>query len=132
MKLLTSAIFGFAVFIGASPVSAQNASRSCQTGQAIVADDFDAPVSMTIRSGAFCNRQITTTRFRLDDLQFLTLPRNGKLAKNGKFGYRYTANKGYVGPDNFHIRYVGQKVSRNGSPGVNVYQGIKWAVNVIP
>jgi hypothetical protein len=87
---------------------------------------------MTVRSGQTCRRNFTSTGFKLDTIQFLQTPSHGVLRKVGRFGYSYTANRGYIGADSFHVRYVGSKVDRAGNKSFDTFQGLKWSVNVVP
>jgi hypothetical protein len=114
----------------ASPADAQS-KRGCQTGQLNTAANYDAPGSMTVQSGGYCNRNLRTSRFDFKEIQFVEMPRHGTLTKNGRFGYRYKAKAGYTGPDSFAIRYIGDQVDRTGQSRVPIYQGIRWSVNVI-
>jgi hypothetical protein len=114
-----------------TPALAQE-TRACQTGQMTMANDYDAPATMTVRSGRACNRNLTSTKFKLNELQFVQMPTHGKLVKRGRFGYQYIANKGYTGADTFAVRYVGEKLGRDGSTRFATFQGLKWTVNVVP
>jgi hypothetical protein len=118
------------ILLAAQSASAQQP-QNCQTGQAIIENGFDAPTTMTVRSGKTCRRDFRTVGFQLDDIQFVQMPRHGTLNKVGQFSYAYTAKQGYKGPDSFHIRYVGSLIDRAGNRGASTFQGIKWAVNVI-
>jgi hypothetical protein len=120
-----------AILVSVQVANAQQA-RNCQTGRAIIESGFDAPSTMTVRSGQTCRRNFKTTQFKLESIQFLQMPSHGTLKKVGAFGYAYTAKKGYVGADSFHVRYVGSKVDRAGNKSFDTFQGLKWTVNVVP
>jgi hypothetical protein len=127
------ALFGsFAMLLLTQGIASAQASRACQTGRINMADDYDAPATMTVRSGQFCNRQLTSVRFKLKELQFVQMPTHGKLVKRGQFGYQYIAQKNYTGVDSFAVRYVGERVGRDGRTLIAAYQGLKWTVNVVP
>jgi hypothetical protein len=120
-----------ALLLVQTPALAQQP-RACQTGQINMANDYDAPATMTVRSGRTCNRNLTSKQFKLNELQFVQMPTHGKLVKRGRFGYQYIANKGYTGADSFAVRYTGEKVGRDGRTQFATFQGLKWTVNVIP
>jgi ribosomal protein S30 len=120
-----------ACVLAQTPALAQQ-QRACQTGRVNMADNYDAPATMTLRSGSACNRNLTSKKFKLNELQFVQMPTHGKLVKRGQFGYQYVANKGYTGADSFAVRYVGEKVGREGRTQFATFQGLKWTVNVVP
>jgi hypothetical protein len=119
-----------AILLSAQTARAQQP-RNCQTGQIIIENNFDAPATMTVRSGKTCRRDFRSVRFKLDNIQFVKMPTHGTLKTVGQFSYIYTAKQGYTGADSFHIRYVGSLVDGAGNKGVDTFQGIKWTVNVL-
>jgi hypothetical protein len=115
----------------AFPAAAQTP-NPCKTGDLVFANNFDVSAVMTIKSGGGCGRRLTTEEFRLREMQFLEQPRHGKLTRIDRTAYSYVPRPGYIGQDSFHVRYVGEKLSPSGQKLFDVFQGVKWTVNVVP
>jgi hypothetical protein len=120
-----------ALLASALPAAAQTP-NPCKTGDLVFANNVDVSAVMTIRTGGGCGRRLTTEEFRLREMQFIEQPRHGKLTRIDRTAYSYVPRVGYIGPDSFHVRYVGEKLSPSGEKLFNVFQGVKWTVNVVP
>jgi hypothetical protein len=120
------------VFLAAAFPAAAQTQNPCRTGDLVFANNFDVPATMTVRTGGGCGRRLTTTEFRLREMQFIERPRHGTLRRIDRNSYSYVPRPGYIGPDSFHVRYVGEKLSPSGEKLFNVFQGVKWSVSVVP
>ncbi len=125
------AFVGLAFMASAVPALAQTP-NTCRTGDLVFANNFDVSAVMTIKTGGGCGRRLTTEEFRLREMQFIEQPRHGKLTRIDWVSYSYVPRAGYIGPDSFHVRYVGEKLSPSGQKLFDVFQGVKWIVNVVP
>jgi hypothetical protein len=126
--------FGFVclAILASTPLGAAQTPNPCKTGDLVFANNVDVPAVMTVKTGGGCGRRLTTEEFRLREMQFIAQPRHGKLTRIDRNSYTYVPRAGYVGPDSFHVRYLGEKLSPSGERLFNVFQGVKWTVNVVP
>ena len=93
-----------------SAVAAQQ--KDCIQGRAIVEMGYDShTTTMQVRSGKSCARHLDFPEFDFKSLEIVERPRNGSIEHLGRGRWRYTARQGYVGPDSFKLRYIGEKVS---------------------
>jgi hypothetical protein len=118
IEMLKGLYLSAALAIISHGAQAQERQSDCIASDVQADDNIDVQFSFSVRT--------------LKDIQFYKLPRHGTLRRVGRFGYSYTANRGYTGPDSFTVRYIGERVDDAGNKAYDFFYGLSANVTVIP
>ena len=91
----------------------------------------DSTAHITVRSGKFCARTITTVWGAIRVLIIAQPARYGVATVSSNNHWEYHARQGYIGKDEFVFRATGQAVRRSGYTD-NGHSNVRVDVDVIP
>jgi hypothetical protein len=132
IEMLKGLYLSAALAIISHGAQAQERQSDCIASDVQADDNIDVQFSFSVRRGKTCVRNLEDGQMTLKDIQFYKLPRHGTLRRVGRFGYSYTANRGYTGPDSFTVRYIGERVDDAGNKAYDFFYGLSANVTVIP